>query len=95
MGFSALALLIGLNTAQADVRIVIRPNRRPHTHQTCNHPAVGQQRHRNARPAPRAGGTWIWVPRQRVKHNHHWHTVPGHWEHRPPSHQRRRIHGSH
>ena len=90
MGASLLTLLLGLNTAQADIRVVIRPNRRPQTHQTCSHQSTGQHRHRNVRPPPRATGTWVWVPRQRVKHNRHWHAVPGHWEHRPaPPPQRR------
>ena len=76
MGFSILALFIGLNTAEAD----IRPN-------ACNHAHVRHER-RN-RPQSRPNGHWVWVPRHRVWHKNHWHVVPGHWQHRPNGQRRK------
>jgi len=74
MGFSTLALLIGLNTVYADVC----PNTHNRTH------------FRHHRPQARPSVHWVWVPRQRVRHNDHWHIVPGHWEYHPPLNQRRK-----
>ena len=74
MGFSLVALLIGLNTAHADPCPQHRHNRK-HTHQSRSH---------------RPKGHWVWVPRHQVRHGNHWHTVPGHWEYRPPLNKRRK-----
>ena len=78
MGFSTLALLIGISTAQA--------------HATQNHACNNRHAHvqRNRRPNARPNGHWVWVPRYKVRHKNHWHVVPGHWEYRSNEQRRKK-----
>lgn len=77
-----LALMLGVAPADAaGVRVIFRVNTPP-KHHVCTHPGVYEHRHHNRSPSHKIGGTWVWVPKHRVKHARHYHRVPGHWEFR-------------
>ena len=81
---TSLILAIMLATAPAEagsIRVIFKA-KSPPNHHMCTHSDVREHRHHNRQPVHRAGGTWVWVPKHRVKHDHHRHWVPGHWEFR-------------
>jgi hypothetical protein len=81
-----LPLLLSINTADArHIKVIFR--QRPPNHQVCHHHDIHDYRHHRHAPEPRPGGTWVWVPKHKVKHNKHYHWVPAHWEFR--KHKRR------